>query len=287
MAKMNRYPQGSIWSSPKDGREFYYAEIKYLGRRYKHKGSPNKETVENWLTTKRNHIKNIVDEKNETHQQILREKRETLIESREPVQLKYNYKGTIYSWISHNRGKECLRYAAEVQCRGRRIRKCGSNKESLQLWLDTVITGLNKICKDTQEAILSNYEQYVKEENRLKAEETSKVESYLSTFGLKIISTLEKQDNIRMNNYKGTYTYILQDGSSSMFKIGKTKNLKKRLDAFCNKAYHYRYIHLGDIEKKLHKMLECKHLSGEWFDLNEEMISSIREEFVFIDVEEK
>lgn len=284
MAKISKYPQGSIWSSEKEGRTIYFAEIGYLGKRYKHKGSPHRETVEKWLETKRECIRALADEKRALHEKLAGEKKETIVEMREPTVRRQGYKGTIYSYVSHRLGKESIKHVAEVQCRGRKIRKCSNDKDSLQLWLDQVIKNLNEICQDTDNAIMANYASYVKEERRLKSMEITSIESYLSSFGLKITAETDKQDRHKRDSYKGTYTYILQDGSTSMFKIGKTKNLKQRLANFCNNAYHYRYIHLGDMEKKLHKLLEHRRLTGEWFDLSDDILASLKEDYVLIDV---
>lgn len=285
MSKIIRIPKGWIGSKEKDGRVIYYAEINYLGKRYKHKGSPNLVTVEQWLDRKRDYIKELIDSKNLRQSQLLLNKKEVSIVSREPLRRVYDYTGSITSWTSHEKGKEKKRYCAEVQCRGRKIRKCGNNKELLQQWLDDVVAGLNKICKEYKEKIGHNYEQYIEEERRLIQREREDVDSYLSGFGLKITNETDRQDGIKHKNYKGTFTYILQDGSSSVFKIGKTKNLSQRLQSFCNPAYHYRYIHLGDIEKSLHGLLMHKRLEGEWFELTEEDLLKLSEYYVLINCE--
>lgn len=66
------------------------------------------------------------------------------------------------------------------------------------------------------------------------------------------------------------YTYIIYDNLSKLFKIGKSKNLKKRLQTLStgNLNLEIVYIIVGDKEKFLQRFYYNKKVSKEWFNLN-------------------
>lgn len=67
--KQDEYRKGSIWQSQKDGK--WYAEIQYLGKRYKTKGVKSKETAALWLERKRKAINDVILEKRKRISEII------------------------------------------------------------------------------------------------------------------------------------------------------------------------------------------------------------------------
>lgn len=75
-------------------------------------------------------------------------------------------------------------------------------------------------------------------------------------------------------------TYIIKSELLALYKIGRTKEIDKRLKGLISstKDNNLSVVRLynGDLEKQLHVMFSHKRIRGEWFDLNEE-------DLVFID----
>ena len=82
------------------------------------------------------------------------------------------------------------------------------------------------------------------------------------------------------------YIYFLQD-SSQRIKIGKTKNLDKRVFnlsvSLPEKSALFHFFETGDItksEKELHNKYKKYRLNGEWFDLPQEELVKIKEIYI-------
>ena len=81
------------------------------------------------------------------------------------------------------------------------------------------------------------------------------------------------------------YVYLLY-ADNGLIKIGKTKSLQQRLDHFTAKLpYELRLVgtikseRYGEIEAELHRLFHDKRKRGEWFDLSEEDLESIKEAY--------
>lgn len=276
-----KIPTGSIWKSDKTGRTLFYAEIQYLGRRYKHSGSPNRETVETWLKRKREKICEMEESRKSLLTEILKDSSQDRVE-RSPIREVREIKGSIVTWTTTRNGKQRTRYQAELQILGMKVRKCSDCREKCEEWLEEKTSAINAILDSNNKAIEANHQEYLQKDSFLRGERKKQVRSFMENLGLKITSNISKMDKYNIENHNSWFTYILQDGSSTMFKIGKTRNLKKRLSQFSNPAFHYRFIHCGDIEKKCHLLMEKYRVHGEWFCLTEEDIMLLRNRFVFI-----
>ncbi|SDH35290.1 T5orf172 domain-containing protein [Planococcus glaciei] len=80
------------------------------------------------------------------------------------------------------------------------------------------------------------------------------------------------------------YVYFVQEHMNGTFKIGKTKNVEKRMNIFGVKLpFENKLIYLiktgnhHQTEATFHKHFADKRLEGEWFALNKEDISWIKE----------
>lgn len=93
------------------------------------------------------------------------------------------------------------------------------------------------------------------------------------------------------NKTIGTYcTYIIKNPNDNSYKIGRSKNIKRRLYDLSSifKTDLILVAYLGyDIEEQLHKryFVRNKHLFGEWFSLNTDDILDLKNEFNFTIVE--
>lgn len=79
------------------------------------------------------------------------------------------------------------------------------------------------------------------------------------------------------------YVYFVQEYMNGSFKIGKTKNIEKRMNIFGVKLpFENKLIHLiktgnhHQTEAAFHKHFSEKRLEGEWFALNKEDITWIK-----------
>ena len=66
------------------------------------------------------------------------------------------------------------------------------------------------------------------------------------------------------------YTYIIYD--DKYYKIGKTKNLKNRMESMKTSNPHIKLLLFldKDIEKDLHVKFKDRNITGEWFNLSKE-----------------
>lgn len=85
----------------------------------------------------------------------------------------------------------------------------------------------------------------------------------------------------KINNGLKMYTYIIEDKSNRMYKIGKSCKPKKRLTQLkvSNPNINILLCIDGDYEKKLHRTYNNKRFAGEWFALNSNDIKNIKNEF--------
>ena len=74
----------------------------------------------------------------------------------------------------------------------------------------------------------------------------------------------------------GNCVYILKTGKN-LFKIGKSKNLQKRLTGYHTHlpigfqvVRQYMADNMDELEQSLHVIFQHKHVKGEWFELDEE-----------------
>lgn len=79
------------------------------------------------------------------------------------------------------------------------------------------------------------------------------------------------------------FVYIIKEHKYNTYKIGKTKNLKQRMNLFGVKLpFKIEIVHIiasddySEIETELHKTFAEKRLEGEWFDLSDEDIEWLK-----------
>lgn len=74
-----------------------------------------------------------------------------------------------------------------------------------------------------------------------------------------------------------TKTYILEDASSNLYKIGKSSNVRKRASMLkCANPFISIFAIIDfDCEEELHKLFDGKRFEREWFRLSKEDIDFI------------
>lgn len=97
-----------------------------------------------------------------------------------------------------------------------------------------------------------------------------------------LLSDLSNVEYVKENESK-IKTYIAIDRVKNICKIGKTTDLKHRISSLriSNKSIEYIYTIDKNIESNMHKLLSGFRISGEWFDMDENMISGIAEKYGF------
>lgn len=70
-------------------------------------------------------------------------------------------------------------------------------------------------------------------------------------------------------------TYFIE--SKGLIKVGKTTDIHRRLKQYRlhNPYVKLLYVHDGDIEKKIHKLLADYKVQGEWFDLPKYLVEDV------------
>lgn len=111
-------------------------------------------------------------------------------------------------------------------------------------------------------------------------------ESFLiEYFALLLLSLVELKgvyDSTTRYNKKMIKTYLLRHPVTRLTKIGKTVNLGNRYRTLCNMSGAIlikEYIIKKDVELALHKRYKSKRKVGEWFDLSEDDIKDIIQNF--------
>lgn len=142
---------------------------------------------------------------------------------------------------------------------------------SLEKWInDMLINNFNSILFDTKiedkfTAISEKISPYIIYSNNL--------------YNLITLATMWLCDyNGNKNENEIQKTYIIYHKVLKRYKIWRTLNIKKRLQAFSLWVEEIDIIHIinYDIENKLHKKFKEKQISWEWFDLNSEDIKYIK-----------
>ncbi len=97
-----------------------------------------------------------------------------------------------------------------------------------------------------------------------------------------IFDKLSKIENIKERN-ANLNTYIAIDRSKNICKVGKTIDLRRRLSSLrvSNKNIEYIYTIDKDIESDMHKLLNGFKIEGEWYNMDEDMISGIAVKYGF------
>lgn len=74
-------------------------------------------------------------------------------------------------------------------------------------------------------------------------------------------------------------TYLMNDENTGFYKIGKSKNPKYRESTLQSEKPTINLIHVikQDIERELHNKFSDKRIRGEWFRLNDEDVSLIKQ----------
>ena len=79
-------------------------------------------------------------------------------------------------------------------------------------------------------------------------------------------------------------TYILRGNDRGLYKIGMTTDIHRRQSAISNTVEECILIACvnGDIEKELHNRLRDYRITGEWFDLPDNVLKGIIREYKFL-----
>lgn len=102
-----------------------------------------------------------------------------------------------------------------------------------------------------------------------------------------VSSNRKKQKNIKDSGY----VYFLK-ADNGLIKIGRSKNLDKRLDHFTTKLpYKLKLVHqiktndTNKLEKHFHELYSNRRIRGEWFDLSNDTMQEIKDiypkEYIF------
>lgn len=75
------------------------------------------------------------------------------------------------------------------------------------------------------------------------------------------------------------YTYVIFDKLSFLFKIGKSKNITRRLKQFKTSNLNLELVLciIGNEEKFLHTYFKNKRIGGEWFKLDYNDLKDLRD----------
>ena len=86
----------------------------------------------------------------------------------------------------------------------------------------------------------------------------------------------------RLENYNGGCVYLIREVEKGRIKIGKSKNVEKRLNYFSVALpFQIEEVHFiatknyDELERHLHKKFARKRVNGEWFELNENDIEEV------------
>ena len=89
--------------------------------------------------------------------------------------------------------------------------------------------------------------------------------------------------------YKSAGVYVVNINETNKYKIGFTKNLKARLQAFrtaipfkLNLIHYVETKHYVSLEKLIHSQFKNYRRKGEWFELNENELAELEEVFSFL-----
>ena len=255
---MNEEKEKGIWQG-KDGR--WYAEISYQGHRWKHKGSPNKSTVQVWLSRKKQMIAKKMAEVDAEYAlasggicDLL-----NLETNSGPVS------ASIYK--IHPKRKDGTvreRWCVEVQYLGHKVRRSSSDLQTCEQFRDSMTARLNGIIKEAN----NRRNQIRAQLAQVGAEEYAKV---LSLFHEVKVEGLAKAQPTLFGS-----TYVLLDPMTGWYKIGKSKNIKRRLSVYCVPQFEVVLVADGDIEHKVHKAYKDKRLRGEWFKLEDKDLEQLQ-----------
>lgn len=104
----------------------------------------------------------------------------------------------------------------------------------------------------------------------------------VNIFGMETIVkyfTYKAEADLRISEKAKNYkTYILIDRISGFCKIGKTSDIKKRMQILSCGNPNIELLHVidSDVESELHKKFNRKLVKGEWYALSHKDIDSIR-----------
>lgn len=93
------------------------------------------------------------------------------------------------------------------------------------------------------------------------------------------------RDKYKPNSDGYSYTYILLDTKSGIYKIGRTSNFMARFSAIKSSNIYIEalYVLNKDIESELHEIFKYRRLDGEWFSLSKEDLMLIVTKYKFVE----
>lgn len=270
--KGKRLPKGTIYKSPTDG--LWHAEIEYLGKRWKHNGTPFKSTAEVWLSKKRFAIAALIEDKKVLAEAFMPEAGEAAIVKHNSKSI-HGVSGSVYEVPRRRKnGFIVYRYVAEVNYLGQKIRKECAEREECEKYLAHVREMLNPIIQEATECRDRVMREARAKVGEINTEEFSKVLSVFTTLHakMKIQTRIPNAD---------CYTYVLFNPLSGVYKIGHTKDPVRRLKSYCVPEFRIVLLATSNIEGRVHKDLYEKRLLGEWFQLAQEDLDMLQDRYGF------
>ncbi|WP_052520314.1 GIY-YIG nuclease family protein [Aneurinibacillus migulanus] len=151
---------------------------------------------------------------------------------------------------------------------------------------DKLIDSIYSVMASKHEDIEQAIHLHVKEA-RLKTSSNNKFINNLKLIDKEISkvenSSKRERTSVFHENNKAKFVYLIVEQLYGAIKIGSTKKLDQRIMQFGVKLpFDIKIIHIlysengGDTEKLLHMHFKKKRLNGEWFSLNQEDISNIK-----------
>lgn len=260
---MSEDKEKGIWQG-KDGR--WYAEISYQGSRWKHKGSPNKSTVQVWLSRKKQMIAKRIAE-------VDAEYAEASGALCDYIRLDTN-SGPISAscYRIHSKRKDGStreRWCVEVRYKGQMIRRSSPDLRTCERFREEMIARINSIITAANE----RRDQIRAQLARIGAEEYAQV---LSLFQETKAECLASAQPTLFDS-----TYIMLDPMTGWYKIGKSKNVRRRLSTYCVPQFEIVLVADGDLENEVHKAYKNKRLRGEWFKLEDKDLEHLQRLYGF------
>lgn len=264
---MNEEKEKGIWQG-KDGR--WYAEISYQGRRWKHKGSPNKSTVQVWLSRK----KQMIAKKKVEASEYLAREAGTICDF---VRIETNHgpvKSSTYPIRKKRKdGSTRERWQVEVQYLGQKAKRVSTSREECEAFGERMAARINAIIEEANEQRDRIKEQKARELGQVKADEYAKV--------LDLFREVKEEGLEAVQPALSGYTYVLFDIASGLYKIGSAKDLRRRLSHFTTPWFYYVLVAEGNKESEMHKIYRDLCIKGEWYALTDDELEEMEKKHGF------
>lgn len=245
--------KGTIYQE-QDGR--YRAEISYLGEKYRHR-APSYAAAEVWLSRKKLEIARRIAEVSERY-----EDNEGFCEF---VDLESNsgpVSASVYKIRKKRKdGSYRERWCVEVQYLGFNIRKTSESREACEKFRDETALRINGIIAAANGRRSKIREESARLLGRVGAEEYAQV--------IDLFRQARSEELTDVSRAESVDTYVLFDHGTGFYKIGKSKDVRKRLSFYCTPHYEIVLVCNGDKESEMHEAYREKRMRGEWFEFDD------------------